>query len=183
MAAKSTVTVEPVVNANGNDNVTNETVEFTITDSNGNEAGSTTTTPKRGRGRPRKDGSSTAPSKERKETTAKKNLTTQKDAQELATFVLGAFQVTTAELLKKDTSFTKQEQSFIEPPLVRMLQKMDISTVERYSGIIDPIMLIGGLLLWSQRVMKKDDNRTNSNGGKVTHSNQNGSGGIHQSTI
>lgn len=150
-------------------NITSSSTTGTETDDSGHGSASDgavdafsvePTVTKRKRGRPPKNPGT---SNQKTATDATKKSKVKKEgASEIANLLIAGFIEGTSEILKVDTTFTIGEENTIKPPLTRMIERMDISRVEKYSAIIDPLIIVFGLLMWSRRVLPKPESKQES---------------------
>jgi len=121
-------------------------VEFSITDGN-----SIIPDGKRKRGRPRKNTETSETFiKPQKSKVTKQD---EKEAKELADFIIQSFEYMSALVLAQNTSFNEMELFLLKPSLIRTLEKMDFKQLEKANRILDPLFILGALALWGNRVI------------------------------
>lgn len=60
---------------------------------------------------------------------------------------------TAKNLLGEAAGFTAEERAMIEPPLVRILSRMDPAVLEKLATLSDPVMLLSGFGMWGMRLL------------------------------
>lgn len=150
-------TVEP---STGNDNGNGTGSGITADNGTGNNSTSgsadfefrnnTEPTEKRKRGRPK--GSSNTEAKTASTKTSKKK---EVDSDKAAKFLMQRLTKLSSMILDKDTSFNEEETFLIEPSLSSILEDMNFDAVEKYSKIINPLVLLFGLGMWYIRIAPK----------------------------
>lgn len=83
------------------------------------------------------------------------------NGQKAADFLINKLETISARVLDKDTSLNVDEHLFIDEPLAALLANMDMSAVDKYSKIINPILVLFGLMLWYIRIAPKQPVRIN----------------------
>lgn len=128
---------------------------------------------KRKRGRPRKtekiisenDTQNFDVSEQKKRGRPKKS-TSKTEAIQTTALILGMLETASSVMLNKDTTLNDFERGLIEPNLQNLIERSSFGAIEKFNKIVEPALIVGGLVLWLSRVAKPVTvNRKNENSG------------------
>jgi hypothetical protein len=78
----------------------------------------------------------------------------------LASAVIGiAEMLASASLPGKDASIRPEERALIEPPLTRILERLDVQSVEKASALLDPVIMLVGIGFWINRIAPRPEKK------------------------